>query len=58
MRLSSYERMDFHGACWEIDMESATTRLGWQCETEGESAILGAESLGNHGGLNNLLVLP
>ena len=43
MRLSSYERMDFHGACWEIDMESVTTRSGWQCETKGESAILDVE---------------
>lgn len=28
-------------------MALVTTRLGWQCETEGESAILGAESLGS-----------
>ena len=39
-------------------MALVTTRLDWPCVTEGESAILGAESLGNHGGLNNLLVLP
>ena len=50
MRLSSYGRMDFLGACWETDMESVTTRSGWQCETKGESAILGAESLGNLAG--------
>ena len=50
MRLSSYGRMDFLGGCWEIDMVLGTTRLDWQCVTEGESAILGIESLGNNGG--------
>ena len=46
-KLSSYGRMDFLGGCWGIGMESVTTRSGWQCETEGESAILGAKSLGS-----------
>jgi len=50
MRLSSYGRMDFLGGCWEIDMVLGTTRLGWQCETEGESAILGGKNLAVLGG--------
>ena len=31
---------------------------GWQCGIKEQSAILGAKSLGNHGGQNTLRVLP
>ena len=58
MRLSSYGNQALLGGCWETDMALATTRLGWQLETGGQSAILGAENQAILGGQNSLLVLP